>query len=65
MLWPNGTFFIEIGNTPGKDDAAQPNLIPQTVSHFGGKASEPSFEVQLEAARRANDVKKMLFGKYF
>lgn len=67
VLWPGGTFFTRVGNIQTKDDVAQPDLRSfQAVSQLGGsKISKPgSFEEQLEAARRASDVKKMLFGEY-
>ncbi|XP_015574610.2 uncharacterized protein LOC8275559 [Ricinus communis] len=64
-LWPNGTFFTRVGATEGKVDDAQVHLIPLQVSQFGGskvsKQGSGSFEEQLEAARRASDIKKMLF----
>ncbi|KAM1760352.1 hypothetical protein COP1_003176 [Malus domestica] len=58
VLWPNGTFFLRIGNV--QDDNQNPL---HNASHLGGrKAAKPgSFEQQLEAARRASDIKKMLF----
>ncbi|KAM1420826.1 hypothetical protein ACFX2I_003154 [Malus domestica] len=58
VLWPNGTFFLRIGNV--QDDNQNPL---HNASHLGGrKAGKPgSFEQQLEAARRASDIKKMLF----
>lgn len=58
VLWPNGTFFLRVGN------AQDGNENPfQNISQLGGsKADKPgSFEQQLEAARRASDIKKMLF----
>ncbi|KAI5314421.1 hypothetical protein L3X38_043597 [Prunus dulcis] len=58
VLWPNGTFFLRFGN------AQDGNENPfQNISQLGGsKADKPgSFEQQLEAARRASDIKKMLF----
>lgn len=64
VLWPGGTFFTRMGNIQTRDDVAQPDLRSfQAVSQLGGsKISKPgSFEEQLEAARRASDVKKMLF----
>ncbi|KAH9656282.1 phox domain-containing protein [Citrus sinensis] len=63
VLWPGGTFFTRVGNIQTKDDA-QPDLKSfQAVSQLGGsKVLKPgSFEEQLEAARRASDVKKVLF----
>lgn len=62
VLWPDGTFFIKLGNAQSNDDETEPNQKPfQTTTQFGG--SKISFEQQLEAARRASEVKKMLFGE--
>ncbi|KAE8008424.1 hypothetical protein FH972_004938 [Carpinus fangiana] len=64
VLWPDGTFFLRVGNTQSNDDDAGLNQKPfQTTSQFGGNkiSTLASFEQQLEAARRASDVKKMLF----
>lgn len=66
VLWPDGTFFLRVGNTQSNDDDAELNQKPfQTTSQFGGNkiSTLVSFEQQLEAARRASDVKKMLFGE--
>ena len=66
VLWPGGTFFTKIGNIQSKFDNSHPNQTPsQNFSQFGGSnVSKPgSFEQQLEATRRASDIKKMLFGK--
>ncbi|KAK2665178.1 hypothetical protein Ddye_003752 [Dipteronia dyeriana] len=64
MLWPGGTFFTRIGNILNEVDYGQSDLTNfKAVSQFSGsKDCKPgSFEGQLEAARRASDVKKMLF----
>jgi sorting nexin-13 len=66
VLWPDGTFFLRLRNTQSNDDDTEPNQKPfQTTSQFGGDkiSTLVSFEQQLEAARRASDVKKMLFGE--
>ena len=67
-LWPNGTFFTRIGATEGKVDETHLNLMSFQVGQFGGskvsKQGSGSFEEQLEAVRRASDIKKMLFGEY-
>lgn len=65
-LWPGGTFFTRIGVTQGNFDDTQINPIPFQVSQLGGSkvSKQSSFEEQLEAARRASDIKKMLFGEY-
>ncbi|KAJ4965783.1 hypothetical protein NE237_017632 [Protea cynaroides] len=64
VLWPNGKFFLKldiqggIGNSQFSQKAAQtPNsLTGNRISRAG------SFESQLEAARRASDIKKMILG---
>ncbi|KAI9182358.1 hypothetical protein LWI28_024584 [Acer negundo] len=64
MLWPGGTFFTRVGNILNEVDNDQSDLTSfKAVSQFSGsKVCKPgSFEEQLEAARRASDVKKMLF----
>ncbi|KAL6218724.1 hypothetical protein ACLB2K_011933 [Fragaria x ananassa] len=57
VLWPNGTFFLRVGNANDNQDPHS------TMNQFGGsKVGKPgSFEQQLEAARRASDLKKLLF----
>ncbi|XWS39996.1 hypothetical protein CRYUN_Cryun18bG0102300 [Craigia yunnanensis] len=64
VLWPGGTFFTKIGNIQSRFDNSHPNQTPsQNFSQFGGSnVSKPgSFEQQLEATRRASNIKKMLF----
>ncbi|KAG2703535.1 hypothetical protein I3760_06G142200 [Carya illinoinensis] len=64
ILWPDGTFYLRVRNTPSNNDDAEPHQKPfQTTNQFGGSkvSSLVSFEQQLQAARRASDVKKMLF----
>ncbi|XVE49128.1 hypothetical protein DITRI_Ditri01bG0057600 [Diplodiscus trichospermus] len=64
VLWPSGTFFTKIGNIQKNSDNSHPNQTPlENFSQFrGSNISKPgSFEQQLEAARRASDIKKMLF----
>ncbi|XP_044490178.1 uncharacterized protein LOC123214471 isoform X2 [Mangifera indica] len=63
VLWPGGTFFIPMGNIQSKlDDAQADQKFFQGGNQSGGhRASKSvSFEEQLEAARRASDLKKML-----
>ncbi|PPR98946.1 hypothetical protein GOBAR_AA21722 [Gossypium barbadense] len=66
VLWPGGTFFTKLANIQSKlGDTQQPNQqLSGTSSQFSGSnVSKPgSFEQQLEATRRASDIKKMLFG---
>ncbi|XP_062092348.1 uncharacterized protein LOC133798155 [Humulus lupulus] len=64
VLWPDGTFFLKVGNGRDKEENAESDLkCFQNINQIGtSKVSKPgSFEAQLEAARRASDVKKMLF----
>lgn len=66
ILWPGGKFFLRV-QTPqlfiGGNVIDQNPL--QTIESCGskiGKSQSGSFEQQLEAARRASDLKKLLFG---
>lgn len=55
-----------MGNAQDKDENAEFDLKSfANVEQVGAsKVSKPgSFELQLEASRRASDVKKMLFGE--
>lgn len=56
VLWPNGTFFIKIGSQSKMDDT-QPD---QSRTKTSQTSNLEAFEQQLEAARRASDVKKIL-----
>lgn len=62
LLWPGGKFFLTF-RIQSKDN--NDNKGAQTTSHQGGRnvAQPPTFEQQLEAARRASDVKKIIFGE--
>ncbi|KAK9071170.1 hypothetical protein SSX86_009738 [Deinandra increscens subsp. villosa] len=62
VLWPEGVFFTRVnaqnrnGSQPDQDSPlATPHSSGTKVNKQGG------FEEQLEAARRASDVKKMIF----
>ncbi|XVF45206.1 hypothetical protein PTKIN_Ptkin02bG0186400 [Pterospermum kingtungense] len=64
VLWPGGMFFTKIGSIQSKFDDTRPNQTP--LENFskssGSNVSKPgSFEQQLEATRRASNIKKMLF----
>ncbi|MCL7046827.1 hypothetical protein MKW94_008088 [Papaver nudicaule] len=63
VLWPDGKFFIKIG-LQGRihDDTPLDQKLAETASRVAGsRMSKPaSFEMQLEAARRASDIKKMM-----
>lgn len=63
VLWPNGIFFTRIAAANKGDDG--PDAVPFQISQFGGMGApkQGSFEEQLEATRRASDIKKMLFGE--
>ncbi|KAK9056701.1 hypothetical protein SSX86_024063 [Deinandra increscens subsp. villosa] len=54
VLWPEGTFFLKLRTSQA--DSSQSN-----ESSCSGKNNKGSFEEQLEAARRASDIKKMIF----
>ncbi|BAT75055.1 hypothetical protein VIGAN_01285400 [Vigna angularis var. angularis] len=64
VLWPGGTFFLRVG-TPRTISSDSDEIPSQTKSRSGGsnitKSESGSFEQQLEAARRASDIKKLLF----
>ncbi|KAF6160585.1 hypothetical protein GIB67_019525 [Kingdonia uniflora] len=62
VLWPNGTFFLRLEASQSKmDDNIQDERRPR--QNAGNMGCNPgSFELQLEAARRASDVKKILLG---
>ncbi|CAA6657765.1 unnamed protein product [Spirodela intermedia] len=58
-LWPNGTFFMKMESSLGKMDDIHANQVSPSTGP-GSKGQKPSsFELQLEAARRASDIKKM------
>lgn len=66
VLWPNGTFFTRLEGFQSRTEENQPNSGPvqSTNRMYGDKASRPSsFEQQLEASRRASDVKNLLLCK--
>ncbi|WVZ23206.1 hypothetical protein V8G54_001750, partial [Vigna mungo] len=72
VLWPGGTFFLRVG-TPRTISSDSDEMPSQTKNRSGGsnitksesgsftKSESGSFEQQLEAARRASDIKKLLF----
>ncbi|KAG9440770.1 hypothetical protein H6P81_020935 [Aristolochia fimbriata] len=63
ILWPNGKFFLklELKNDTETQGGQKPSSSASQVG--GDKVPRPgSFEAQLEAARRASDVKKMILG---
>ncbi|OIW17347.1 hypothetical protein TanjilG_22459 [Lupinus angustifolius] len=66
ILWPGGTFFVRLRAPQVLSGGSGIDQKLQTLSESGGikmaKSGSGSFEQQLEAARRASDVKKLLFG---
>ncbi|KAK6916494.1 Phox-associated domain [Dillenia turbinata] len=64
ILWPDGTFLLSSSKTSDEtDDDAQSSQKPaQMTRRARNSASKAgSFEMQLEASRRASDVKKIIF----
>ncbi|KAL2344868.1 hypothetical protein Fmac_006153 [Flemingia macrophylla] len=59
VLWPGGTFFLKV-ETPRMSSDSDQKLFQSGGSNFTKSESE-SFEQELEAARRASDIKKLLF----
>ncbi|XP_061373422.1 uncharacterized protein LOC133315776 [Gastrolobium bilobum] len=63
VLWPGGAFFLRVG-TPQISSSGS-DQKPPTIRGSGGsnitKSQLGSFEEELEAARRASDIKKLLF----
>ncbi|XP_020585313.1 uncharacterized protein LOC110027981 isoform X2 [Phalaenopsis equestris] len=65
ILWPNGTFFMKFGSSQEKSDKSDfsQKSAQSRSQRYSDKVGGPSsFEFQLEAARRASDVKKMILG---
>ncbi|GER50415.1 Phox-associated domain [Striga asiatica] len=59
VLWPGGTFFLRLRAQNQQSGCEESQ---QTRKSGGTRLPQPgSFEQQLEAARRASDVKKMIF----
>ncbi|KAD3066455.1 hypothetical protein E3N88_34335 [Mikania micrantha] len=58
VLWPEGTFFIKLRTSEA--DSFQSNES-SCRAPSSSKNNIGSFEEQLEAARRASDIKKMIF----
>ncbi|KAL2468389.1 Phox-associated domain [Forsythia ovata] len=63
ILWPNDTFFLSLNIRSGLNDCQEnPGSLRPTRQQVGTRVSKQgTFEQQLEATRRASDVKKMLF----
>ncbi|KAJ8479078.1 hypothetical protein OPV22_022805 [Ensete ventricosum] len=63
VLWPNGTFIIPLGSSQGELDGFSIDQKSSQGRMYNDKVTMTnSFEAQLEAARRADDVKKLLLG---
>ncbi|PKA53942.1 hypothetical protein AXF42_Ash011422 [Apostasia shenzhenica] len=65
VLWPNGTFFKRIGSMQEVTDEndSDKNFTQNRSQSYSDRPSGPSsFEFQLEAARKASNVKKMILG---
>ncbi|XP_073028071.1 uncharacterized protein [Primulina eburnea] len=63
VLWPNGTFFLRLrAQNLRNDSQTNQGYWQNTRKQSGRRVAQPgSFEEQLEAARRASDLKKMIF----
>ncbi|XP_010467336.1 PREDICTED: uncharacterized protein LOC104747406 isoform X1 [Camelina sativa] len=64
ILWPNGVFFTRVNDSQEVSDETDPSEKTfQMAGQLGGmKVAKPSsFEQQLEASRRASEIKKFLF----
>lgn len=66
VLWPGGKFFLKLNIRSKMDDNETNDTSLQSTSVSGSSnASKPgSFELQLEAARRASNVKKMILSEF-
>ncbi|KAL1833732.1 hypothetical protein ACET3Z_003383 [Daucus carota] len=62
VLWPGGKFFLKLNIRSKADDNETNDISSQSTSlSASSNTSKPgSFELQLEAARRASNVKKMI-----
>lgn len=61
ILWPDGKFFLKLEIAGGGFDELDSKSFQATPRAASRKSQSNSFETQLEAARRASYVKKMLF----
>ncbi|XP_023747566.1 uncharacterized protein LOC111895725 isoform X1 [Lactuca sativa] len=59
ILWPEGTFFLKVKSS--QTDSSQTNEGAARAPSGSKANKQGSFEEQLEAARRASDIKKMIF----
>ncbi|XP_076956293.1 uncharacterized protein LOC143631409 [Bidens hawaiensis] len=58
ILWPGGIFFLKLRQS--QTESSQSNESSCKAPSAAGKNNKGSFEEQLEAARRANDIKNMI-----
>ncbi|XP_075493886.1 uncharacterized protein LOC142531581 isoform X2 [Primulina tabacum] len=62
VLWPDGTFFLRLRAQCLLNDYQAFRVSTRTSQQGRRRITKPgSFEQQLEAARRASDVKRMIF----
>ncbi|XP_057737781.1 uncharacterized protein LOC130955023 [Arachis stenosperma] len=64
ILWPGGTFFLRVRTAQILMDGIDQKPLQETNESVGSKiprTESGSFEQQLEAARRASELKKLLF----
>ncbi|CAH2051549.1 unnamed protein product [Thlaspi arvense] len=64
ILWPDGVFFTRVGDGQEASDGTDPSEKTfEIAGQLGGmKVPKPSsFEQQLEASRRASEIRKFLF----
>ncbi|KAL4555725.1 hypothetical protein LXL04_038353 [Taraxacum kok-saghyz] len=59
ILWPEGVFFTKVKGS--ETESSQTNEASSSRAPSGSNNKQGSFEEQLEAARRASDIKKMIF----
>ncbi|WOL00863.1 hypothetical protein Cni_G09576 [Canna indica] len=63
LLWPDGTFYTKLESAQCNPDDGNIDQKPSQIknrNHDDKVTAPSSFEAKLEAARRAEDVKKML-----
>ncbi|GJY21815.1 phox-associated domain-containing protein [Tanacetum coccineum] len=59
VLWPEGTFFLKL--RANQADSSQSNEGTGKTSSGSKNIKPGSFEEQLQAVRRASEIKKMIF----
>ncbi|KAJ9561217.1 hypothetical protein OSB04_006377 [Centaurea solstitialis] len=58
ILWPEGVFFLKVNKGPV--DSSQPNEGSSRTASSSKGNKQASFEEQLEAVRRASEIRKMI-----